>query len=90
MKDAVRPLLPKGFDKHPKSGFEVPIAEWMRNEMKDELERLLSKERIERQGIFNFEYIEKIKEEHFKNIRNRRDELWVLYVFEKWCEKENI
>ena len=90
LKDAVRPLLPKGFDKHPKSGFEVPIAEWMRNEMKDELERLLSKERIERQGIFNFEYIEKIKEEHFKNIRNRRDELWVLYVFEKWCEKENI
>lgn len=90
LKDAMRPLMPKRFDKHPKSGFEIPIGEWMRNEMRDELERLLSRGRIEKQGIFNFEYIERIMEEHFKNEKNRRDELWVLYIFEKWCEKENI
>lgn len=90
LKDAMRPFLPKGFEKKPKHGFEIPVAEWMRCEMKEELERLLEKKRIEEQGYFRSAYVEQIMKEHFEGKRNRRDELWVLYVFEKWCEKEGF
>lgn len=88
LKDAMKPILPLNFSKYPKSGFEVPVAKWMRDEMKTEVERVLDKERITKQGIFNVDYVEKIKREHFQGTQNRRDELWVLFVFEKWFEKE--
>ena len=37
LKDTFEYLLPKSFFKAPKSGFEVPISDWFRNELKDEL-----------------------------------------------------
>ena len=87
LKDSMRIVLPKNFDKYPKSGFEVPVDHWLRNEMKEEVERVFAREKIEKQGLFKYEYIRNIINEHFSGKRNRKDELWVLYVFEKWYEE---
>lgn len=84
LKETFRELLPEHFDKLPKSGFDVPVADWFRNELKEELLTLLNRETIDRQGIFNHGYIEKILEEHFSKAKNRGRELWALYVFQKW------
>ena len=88
LKDAMGGFLPAGYTKGKKKGFEVPVSNWLKEEMRDDLENLLSEERIISQGIFNYKYINKLKQEHFSGIKNRRDELWTLYVFEKWYEKE--
>lgn len=90
LKDAMRPLLPKRFDRHPKKGFEIPVEKWLRHDMRKDVERIFSREAIEQQGIFNYDYINRIMREHFSKKTNRRDELWVLYVFEKWYEKEMV
>ena len=85
-KDAMSPLLPKDFEKYPKSGFGVPLDYWFRNELKEELQKVFDKEKIERQGIFNYSGIAKILEEHFSEKENRKSEIWALYVFQKWYE----
>ena len=86
LKEACGCLLPKGFDRLPKMGFGVPLDHWYRNEMKEELTELLSKERLDRQGILNGAYVSEILEEHFSGRVNRKAEIWCLYVFEKWYE----
>lgn len=83
-KDTMKKQLPKGFIKKPKSGFSVPVDYWFRNQLKEELLTMLSKSIIEEQGIFNFNYIEQILQEHFSEKRNRKSEIWSLYVFQKW------
>lgn len=84
LKDTFRSHFPKGFDKLPKSGFGVPIDYWFRHELKSELENVLSKDVIDKQGIFNYNYIQLIIKEHFSKMKNRKSELWALFVFQKW------
>lgn len=86
LKDAFVDILPENFDKYPKSGFAVPLDYWFRNELKEELTNLLNEEVIKNQGIFDYEYIHTIIEEHLSGRKNRKSELWTLYVFEKWYQ----
>lgn len=90
LKETFKELLPENFDKLPKSGFDVPVADWLRNELKEELLTLLNRKAIDKQGIFNYGYIEKILEEHFSKAQNRGRELWALYVFQKWYNEHMI
>ena len=79
LKDAFVDILPENFDKYPKSGFAVPLDYWFRNELKEELTNLLNEEVIKNQGIFDYEYIHTIIEEHLSGRKNRKSELWTLY-----------
>lgn len=90
VKDTFRDCFPKGYDKLPKSGFGVPIDDWFRDEMKEELMELFSRPVIKQQGFFNYEFICKILEEHFKGERNRKFEIWCLYVFQKWYAARDL
>lgn len=87
LKDAMKDVLPSRFERYPKHGFEIPVDHWLRNEMKEEVKRLFSHKHIEKQGLFQYEYVQRLMDEHFTGKRNRKDELWVLYIFEKWYEE---
>lgn len=89
LKETFKDLIPKELLRAKKSGFSVPIGKWFQNELKEELLKSLNEVWIEKQGIFEFNYIKQILEEHFTLTKNRSSELWLLYVFQKWY-KENL
>lgn len=89
LKESFRDILPHGFDKLPKSGFGVPLDRWFRNEMREQLTDLLSPERIHHQGLLDATYVEEILKDHMSGRRNRKGELWSLFVLESWMEQEN-
>lgn len=84
LKDAFKDILPEDFDKYPKSGFAVPLDYWFRNELKDEMMNLLNAEELDKQGIFNYEYIKNIIDEHLSGRKDRKSEIWTLFVFQRW------
>lgn len=84
LKDTFSDLIPKELIKASKKGFAVPVDYWFRNELKGELLSLIDKEFIEKQGLFNYEYLKQVCDEHFSGTRNRKGELWCIYVFQKW------
>lgn len=86
LKESFTDLLPKGYDKLPKSGFGVPVDYWFRNEMKQEMLDLFSPDRLKKQGIFNPVMVAKIVNEHLTGAVNRKSELWCLFVFERWLD----
>ena len=69
-----------------KMGFVIPLAWWFKNELKDELLSCLNEEKIRSQGLFDYDYIKVIIDEHMTDKRDRTAELWSLYVFEKWYD----
>lgn len=87
LKDAIRPILPPFYDITRKHGFDIPIGDWITGELKKEIDYLMGREMIEKQGYFDYSYIERIKNEHFTGERDRSAEIWVIYVFEKWYER---
>lgn len=88
MKDTFKGLFPEGYEKLPKSGFSAPVDEWFRNEMRNELLDLTSEARIRRQGIFDFNYLNTIINEHLAGKVNRKTEIWSMYVFQKWYDMQ--
>ncbi len=84
LKETFRDILPKATTRFAKKGFDMPVDHWLRNELRDDLLRLTSKEVIERQGLFNHDFIQSILHEHLTGKENHKNKLWNLYVFQKW------
>ena len=84
LKETMRGKLTKDIIDRPKKGFGIPISLWLKNELKDLCHDLLSKEAIESQGLFDYKYVEQLKQNHFKGRQNNRKELWNLMVFQLW------
>ncbi|TSC96017.1 MAG: asparagine synthase [Parcubacteria group bacterium Athens1014_10] len=79
--------LPKNIINRPKKGFGIPMAKWINNELKEFTLNLLSKEKIDREGFFNYSFIVQILKEHFSRKKDNRKLIWTLLVFEMWLEK---
>lgn len=71
----------------PKKGFGVPVAAWLRNELRPLLEHHLSAERLSRQGLFRPEAVRQLVDAHMSMKRNCRKELFSLLIFQLWYER---
>jgi asparagine synthase (glutamine-hydrolysing) len=89
LKDLMRSKIPSNIIDRPKKGFGIPISLWLRNELKDLSEDLLSEDRIRQQGIFDYKYIHRLKKEHQNKTQNHRKLLWNLMMFQLWQESYN-
>lgn len=84
LKETFRNLLPPATVNFRKKGFGVPVDSWFKNELRNEISSLLSKELIIEQGIFNYEEVKKLLDEHLDEKENHKGKLWNLFVFQKW------
>jgi len=67
-----------------KQGFELPLVDWMRRELKDDLQQLLVEPVTIQRGYFNPRAISRILDEHAKSRRDWSSVIWQLLVFELW------
>ena len=84
LKDTFKEMLPNGLFSMPKSGFGVPVGNWLRESLKNELLEFSRKDFIEDQGIFNPDYISKIVFNHLNKIEDNTFKIWTFYCFQKW------
>ena len=76
--------VPKNLIERPKMGFGVPIGEWMRGDLRDWAESLLSEEALKSSGLLNAAPITKRWEEHLKGKHNWQYSLWCVLMFQAW------
>ena len=76
--------VPAAMIERPKMGFGVPIDSWLRAELREWAEDLLSVESLERHGLFNIEAIRTKWQEHKSGSRNWQYLLWDVLVFQDW------
>jgi asparagine synthase (glutamine-hydrolysing) len=86
LKRALRGLLPASILKRPKKGFGIPIAEWFRGPLKEQMLSVLSPERIAREGYFDAAVVARLIRDHLEGSRDNRKQLWTLFAFEMWHE----
>jgi len=84
LKDTFSSMLPDNFFSSPKAGFEVPIGQWLRNELKEEINQTLSKTNLASHSFFNWEYVETLITDHLSGKIDHSIKIWTLYCFQKW------
>ncbi|MDE5833400.1 MAG: asparagine synthase (glutamine-hydrolyzing) [Desulfovibrio sp.] len=87
LKKAFANLLPPEILRRNKRGFQIPVAEWLRGELKPLLLELCSPARLASQGIFNPEAVRTLMERHFSGAEDLRKPLWTLLVLQIWLRE---
>ncbi|MFH1790302.1 MAG: asparagine synthase (glutamine-hydrolyzing) [bacterium] len=87
LKELAKNKLPENIINRRKKGFSIPLSLWLRKDLKDFMTDLLSEDRINRQGIFNYSWIEKLMKNHLTGKVDERKKLWTLLVFQMWFDR---
>jgi asparagine synthase (glutamine-hydrolysing) len=80
--------IPKELLDRPKSGFGIPLGEWLRLPLRDWAEELLSRDRLILEGNFCPEYTHKIWSEHLSGEFDWSARLWNILMFQAWLENQ--
>ncbi len=81
--------VPRKLVDRPKSGFAVPIAEWLRAPLREWANELLSEARMEKEGFFETRPVQRLWKLHLSGKSDFSGELWSLLMFQAWLEIES-
>lgn len=87
LKDIVHSYVPKTMMERPKSGFSLPIYDWLRNDLSYLLDEYLSEDALKMSGLLNEQWILtqvnlfKEKKLHYQQI------IWNLLMFQMWYKQ---
>ncbi|MDO5980477.1 asparagine synthase (glutamine-hydrolyzing) [Flavivirga spongiicola] len=84
LKEAFKDQFPEKFLDKSKSGFGVPVGDWLKTILKNELEGFIERKRLEKQGIFNTDSIIKLVKNHLSGSKDNTFKVWSFYCFQKW------
>jgi asparagine synthase (glutamine-hydrolysing) len=83
LKQAMLPWLPNDLVTRRKQGFGVPIASWLRTELRDMSWDVLTDSTARSRGLFRPEAVSGLLSEHEQGIDHSR-QIWALIQFELW------
>jgi asparagine synthase (glutamine-hydrolysing) len=84
MKKILKDKIPDQILNKPKLGLNPPMGIWLKKDLKNLVHEYLSKESINKRGLFNYEYIKQLIDENESNKKDRSLFIWSLIVLEKW------
>lgn len=87
IKQIVHKYIPESLMDRPKMGFAIPIADWMKGELKEYVETYINKKSIVEQGIFNWNYVERLKLAFFNGKKEYDMKMWYLLMFQTWYDR---
>lgn len=87
LKKMAKKHIPKYITNKKKQGFAIPVTKWLKHELKDILLHYTSKKYIENQGIFQFDFVDKVVQNHLSEKWDNKKLIWNLLVFQLWYEK---
>jgi asparagine synthase (glutamine-hydrolysing) len=87
LKKIAHQYIPEHLLDRPKSGFAMPVFEWLKKDLKDMLNDLLDSSLIAQQGILNPVVVNQLKEDYFAGKNINAQKLWLLLSFQMWYHK---
>ena len=88
LRDGLKGVLPPSILEGPKLGFQIPLARWLREDLRPMVEDLLSEATVRRRGYVKPEYVQSLFREHMAGRRNHADQLYALTVLELWQRQQ--
>jgi len=79
--------LPAEIINRRKKGFGIPIGKWINKELKDFVLDTLSESKIKSEGIFNYDQIKVLLDQHAQGKKDNRKAIWTLVIFESWLKR---
>ena len=89
LRDILSEYIPEEIFDAPKKGFGIPLAQWMRNELKEDVILNLNDDFLNSIEGLNSKMVKKFMQLHFRNKGDYSTYLWRVYVLSKWFTNNN-
>ncbi|MBN8544217.1 MAG: asparagine synthase (glutamine-hydrolyzing) [Alphaproteobacteria bacterium] len=76
--------VPEALIERPKSGFSIPLAQWLRGPLKGWAADLLAPDLLKRQGYLNPQTVQQLWNAHQSGGRDMEHRLWNILMFQSW------
>ncbi len=80
-------LVPRTSVHRAKKGFGIPVARWIRMELKAEFQATLDRDWPASLGMFDRREIARLYQEHISRAANNYKELWALFMLANWAHE---
>jgi asparagine synthase (glutamine-hydrolysing) len=84
LRDALRDWLPDEILDRPKWGFAVPLASWLRGDLRAWAEDILLDAETVGRGYFDPAYVRRMLDRHAAGAEDASPRIWALLVLEHW------
>lgn len=84
LKSVLARHVPTALIDRPKMGFSVPIERWLRGELRDWAQALLTRDRIEATGVLSNAAVQALWNEHQSGRSNHHTQLWHILMLCDW------
>jgi asparagine synthase (glutamine-hydrolysing) len=88
LKQVLSRYVPRELVERPKTGFGIPIAEWLRGPLREWADDLLDEKTLREEGFFDPRPIRTKWTEHVSGRRNWHYYLWDILIFESWLREQ--
>lgn len=78
--------VPRELIERPKSGFSIPVGEWLRGPLRPWAESLLDEQRLNADGYLDSQEIRHLWEQHLSGRHDWTPKLWSVLMFQAWLE----
>lgn len=90
LRDILNEYIPETVFDKPKKGFSIPLAEWIRNELKEDIQLHLTDAFLLSIKGLDVNRVKKFMRLHFANKGDYSPYIWRVYVLSKWFKNNRI
>jgi len=87
LKEIVHEYVPKQIMDRPKMGFSVPVAKWLKEDLKYYADEFMTEADFASHGLFKQSGVNHIMNQFYKGDRNYNSLFWYLLMFQMWYKK---
>jgi asparagine synthase (glutamine-hydrolysing) len=87
LKRALEPVLPPDVLYKPKRGFGAPVREWFGGAAGEALVQQITNSSLRKRGFFDYEFINRMADEHRRQVRDWSANLWCLLNLSVWYDR---
>ncbi len=87
LRDIVHNYIPKSMMDRPKSGFSIPLSEWLKTDLISLIEDNFRIENIKESGFFQVPYMQNLKDLFLANKLKDETIIWKLIQFQMWYKQ---
>lgn len=80
-------VLPDEILNRPKAGFSIPVASWVKTDLRDMVNDHLGRDGLSKHGLFDEAVVREILNNHWSGKSNHSHNIWNLLMFSLWHER---
>jgi asparagine synthase (glutamine-hydrolysing) len=85
LKDVMKTYYPEALINTEKKGFTVPVDHWLKNQLKDDVKKVLLETSFYGAEIINLQAIKKYVNDFYQNKHESAWGVWHIYAWQKWA-----